>query len=190
MTEARAQRWESIRDSAVGLARRVGAESRAVAYVWRAGMIGPDPPKRTLEVFRAIDRLGQLGGAIAIAAIRHGDRTGLIDELGTFLGQTPPAPSQPSSVVLLTSGTTGTPKGAPRHQGRSLVPVGALLSKVPYRAGESTYVAAPMFHGLGFTQMLLSATLGCTTVVHRRFKPSRVLEAIAEHRLTALWWCR
>ena len=31
-------------------------------------MIGADP-RRALEIFRAMDRLGQLGGAIAIAAI-------------------------------------------------------------------------------------------------------------------------
>jgi dTDP-4-amino-4,6-dideoxygalactose transaminase len=49
---------------------------------------------------------------------------------------------------------SGTPRGASRHQGRSLHPVGALLSKVPYRGGESTFVAAPMFHGLGFSQVL------------------------------------
>ena len=88
--------------------------------------------------------------------------------------------------MLLTSGTTGTPKGAPRHQGRSLAPIGALLSKVPYRARESTYDAAPMFHGLGFTQMVLSVTLGCTTICERRFNPERVLEAITRRRPTGL----
>src|SRR5437764_9893165 len=66
------------------LGRRAGVESRALKHVWRAGMIGADPPARTLAVFRAIDRLGQLGGAIAVAAIRHGDRIGLIDELGSL----------------------------------------------------------------------------------------------------------
>jgi fatty-acyl-CoA synthase len=284
------------------LVRRGVVESRAAVYAWRAGMIGADPPRRALEIFRAVDRLGQLGGAIAIAAIRHGDRVGLIDELGSltfrqldarsdalavglrergmregdgvgilcrnhrgfvdatfgtaklgarvlylntdFAGpqlrdvceregvsllihdeeyeelvqpisarhgrllawsegnpagegtlesvlaasarRTPEPPSQPANVVLLTSGTTGTPKGAPRHQGRSLAPIGALLSKVPYRSRESTYDAAPMFHGLGFTQMVLSVTLGCTTIVQRRFNPERVLAAIAAHRPTAL----
>ena len=59
-------------------------ESRAAVHAWRAGMIGADPPRRALAVFRALDRLGQLGGAIAIAAIRHGDRVGLIDELGSL----------------------------------------------------------------------------------------------------------
>ena len=67
-----------------------------------------------------------------------------------------------------------------------MAPIGALLSKVPYRSGESTYVAAPMFHGLGFTQMVLSVTLGCTTIVQRRFGAERVLEAVAVHRPTAL----
>jgi fatty-acyl-CoA synthase len=88
--------------------------------------------------------------------------------------------------VLLTSGTTGTPKGAPRHQGRSLAPIGALLSKVPYRSREAIHVAAPMFHGLGFTQTVLAVTLGCTTITHRRFRPEAVLEAITEHRPAAL----
>src|SRR5581483_11900023 len=66
------------------LSRRAAVESRALRHVWRAGLIGLDPPARTLAVFRAIGRLGQLGGAIAVAAIRHGERPGLSDELGTL----------------------------------------------------------------------------------------------------------
>ncbi len=103
-----------------------------------------------------------------------------------YAGQVPAPPSEQASLVLLTSGTTGTPKGAPRSASRSFSPVGALLSKVPYRSGESTYVAAPMFHGLGYTQMALAVILGSTTICERRFKPERVLEAIATHRPTAL----
>src|SRR4029077_12814067 len=106
--------------------------------------------------------------------------------IAAFAGRVPPPPAQPASVVLLTSGTPGTPKGAPRGQGRSLAPLGALLSKVPYRSGEATYVAAPMFHGVGFTQMALSMTLGCTAIVERRFDAERVLEAIDRWRPTAL----
>ena len=43
-----------------------------------------------------------------------------------------------------------------------------------------------MFHALGFTQMVLSVTLGCTSIVERRFKPERVLESIGRKRPTAL----
>ena len=106
--------------------------------------------------------------------------------IAAHAGEVLPPPSQPAAVVLLTSGTTGTPKGAPRHQGRSLHPIGALLSKVPYRGGEMTFVAAPMFHGLGFTQMVLSVILGTSTIVQRRFRPEAVLDAIARERPTGL----
>ncbi len=101
-------------------------------------------------------------------------------------GEVPPPPAQPGRVVLLTSGTTGTPKGAGRHQGMSLHPIGALLSKVPFRSRESTYMAAPMFHALGFTQTILAVILGCTLICERRFKPARVLEAIERERPTSL----
>jgi fatty-acyl-CoA synthase len=286
---------------ATDIARRAATEARALYHVQRSGMFGLDSPKRSAEVLRAIGQLGQIGGAVAVAAIKHGDRVGLVDELGplTFAelnarsnalacgmrdrglnegdgvgilcrnhrgfldamfgaskvggrvlflntdfggpqladvcaresvsllvydeeyeplvgsmetahgrllgwtdgppppdsmqalidanaGRMPQQPSEPASVVLLTSGTTGTPKGAPRGQHRTLAPLGALLSKVPYRACESTYVAAPMFHGLGFTQMVLAVMLGSTTIVERRFRPERVLEAIQRDRPTAL----
>jgi fatty-acyl-CoA synthase len=43
-----------------------------------------------------------------------------------------------------------------------------------------------MFHGLGFTQMVLAVMLGSTTITQRRFKPERVLAAIDQHHPTAL----
>jgi fatty-acyl-CoA synthase len=296
---------ESSLNTAIGFGRRAANELRALSHMRRAGIIGGDPPKETIKGLRLSAQYGQIAGAVMIAAMRHGDRPGLIDELGTlsfseldarssalacalrarglregdsvgilcrnhrglldinygagkigarvlllntdfggpqlrdvcereevvllvhdeeyedlaapigggrdqfqrvlgwvdgdggsldtleglisqFAGQVPPPPSQQASLVLLTSGTTGTPKGAPRSGGRSFAPVGALLSKVPYRAGESTYVAAPMFHGLGYTQMALSVILGSTVICERRFKPERVLDAIVRERPTAL----
>ena len=96
------------------------------------------------------------------------------------------APPRHSRVVLLTSGTTGTPKGAPRSATRSIAPIGQMLSKVPYRAAESTYLAPPMFHGVGYSQMLLSLSLGCTVITERRFDPARVLAAVTAHRPAAL----
>ena len=38
--------------------------------------------------------------------------------------------------MILTSGTTGTPKGAQRKQPESLDPAAALFSKIPLHAGE------------------------------------------------------
>jgi fatty-acyl-CoA synthase len=98
----------------------------------------------------------------------------------------PPKPETQSTVVVLTSGTTGTPKGAPRQPVASLVPIAAVLSKVPYRAGEATVVCAPMFHALGLAQTLLNVGLGCTTIVRRRFDPELALADVERHRATAL----
>jgi fatty-acyl-CoA synthase len=98
----------------------------------------------------------------------------------------PPKPASSASIVILTSGTTGTPKGAPRAQPKSLVPLAAVLSKVPYRAGEATVVCAPMFHALGFAQGLLTIAMGSTAILRRRFDPELALEDVERHRATAL----
>jgi fatty-acyl-CoA synthase len=114
------------------------------------------------------------------------DAPTLEDLIGSGDPSPPPAPDGQSSVVMLTSGTTGTPKGAPRTQPRSLAAVGALLSKVPFRAEESTYVAAPLFHALGFAHAAVAMGLGSTLVVHRRFEPQRTIATVAERRCSAL----
>jgi fatty-acyl-CoA synthase len=87
---------------------------------------------------------------------------------------------------MLTSGTTGTPKGAPREQPSSLAPLGAVLSKVPLRAGEPAYIAAPMFHALGFATTLLAVGMGSAVVCRRRFDPAQALDGVAEEGCAAL----
>src|SRR5215210_2272036 len=52
-------------------------------------------------------------------------------------------PAEKGRVVILTSGTTGTPKGASRKQPESLGPAVALLSRIPLRAREKTFIVAP-----------------------------------------------
>ncbi len=103
-------------------------------------------------------------------------------------GNASPAPRTgvDPKVVLLTSGTTGTPKGAPRAEPRSLAPVGALLSRVPFEAKGVLVLPAPMFHTLGFAQALLNGFLGSTLVVRRRFDPALVLQDLSFHRATGM----
>jgi fatty-acyl-CoA synthase len=97
---------------------------------------------------------------------------------------TPPA--QKGRVVILTSGTTGTPKGAARPQSDSVEPAAALFSKIPLKARETTMIAAPMFHSWGYAHFLLSLPLLSTLVLRRKFDPEETLKAIAQHRATAL----
>lgn len=96
-----------------------------------------------------------------------------------------PVPGKPGGFVLLTSGTTGAPKGAPRPQ-TSVLDSAQFLDRVPLRTGESTFMAAPLFHGTGLSQFILSFALGCTVVVRRKFDPEETLRAIAANRCSAL----
>jgi acyl-CoA synthetase (AMP-forming)/AMP-acid ligase II len=95
-------------------------------------------------------------------------------------------PAEKGRVVILTSGTTGTPKGAPRKQPDSMEPLAALFSKIPLRARERTVIAAPMFHSWGFAHFTLALPLASTLVLRRKFDPEDTLRAVAHHRATAL----
>jgi acyl-CoA synthetase (AMP-forming)/AMP-acid ligase II len=99
---------------------------------------------------------------------------------------TPPKPGESPRITILTSGTTGTPKGAPRSEPRSLSLIGGLLSKVPFRAREVTELPVPMFHALGFMQAIVGIGLGSTLVLRRRFDPEQTLDSLQEHEASAM----
>jgi acyl-CoA synthetase (AMP-forming)/AMP-acid ligase II len=113
------------------------------------------------------------------------DRT--LDELiaGGDVSDLAPPPEQ-GKALILTSGTTGTPKGASRKQPQSLDPVAALLERIPLKARERTMIAAPMFHSWGFAHFTLAMGLCSTIVLKRRFDPEATLSLTAQHECTAL----
>jgi fatty-acyl-CoA synthase len=110
--------------------------------------------------------------------------------LEDLIAQNSDAPLQPprehGRVVILTSGTTGTPKGAKRKQPDSMEPLAAMFSKIPLRAHETTVIAAPMFHSWGYGHFTLAMPLASTLVLPRRFDPEGTLRAISQHRASAL----
>jgi fatty-acyl-CoA synthase len=285
--------------------RRLPAEIQALLTIVNAGVLTPQRPSRLLAIHAALERYGALGALSNVAAIRHGDRPGLVDELGAlsfaemdrrsnavanalrargvgpgdgvgilcrnhrgmydasfgvlktggrvlylntdFAGpqaqevcaregvqalvydqefssvvasvdapkgrlvawcddpgrdagrgptlesliasgnpNPPPAPGSPGTVIILTSGTTGTPKGANRSPPRSLTAAAAILSRIPFRARESTLISPPVYHSWGLGMSILAIGLGSTMVVRRRLDPEATLFALAEHRCTAL----
>jgi acyl-CoA synthetase (AMP-forming)/AMP-acid ligase II len=95
-------------------------------------------------------------------------------------------PEESSRFVILTSGTTGTPKGAQRAQPDTLSPLAALFSKIPLRSRERTMIAAPLFHSWGFAHFVLGLALNSTYVLRRKFDPEDTLRATQESGATAL----
>ena len=128
----------------------------------------------------------RLGGFRAWPDTRH-DAADTLDALAASASSSAPAPpARPPRLVILTSGTTGAPKGAGRDVPFSLAPIGGPLSRVPFRAGEVTQICTPMFHALGFTQALLQIGLGATMVLERRFDERALLASVQRHGVTAL----
>jgi len=283
------------------LAERAGDEAYFARLCVRSGLVGIEPPHRMAQMLFAFQRYGMLAGAVAVGAIRQGDRAAIIDERGelsykqlhersnalanawrerglepgegvailvrnhrgflesvfaaakcgarivllntSFAGpqirevaeregtdllvyddeyaevlagidapprgrwrawtdepgddtldalieggdtSAPPRAGTAPRITILTSGTSGTPKGAPRSEPKSLALLGGLLSKVPFKAREATELCVPMFHALGFAQALVGLGLGSTLVVRRRFDPEQTLASIERHRATAM----
>ena len=284
--------------SPLAVADRALLELRSLRAVHRAGLVGGASPLALPSLVRALERYGPLGGGLRIAAIKHGDRAGLIDDLGSMtfgeldreadrlanalrdrgicdgaglgllcrnhrfalltifaaaragartvylntsfappqvrdvaareevdaivcdedllallaetegredaivgwgdgdctvssliaggLGDAPPKPSQRGGIVMLTSGTTGTPKGAQRSEPKSLVIPGSLLERIPFRDREVVAVPAPLFHATGFAMTLLQIALGSTVVLHRRYDPATTLDDLERHGVNSV----
>lgn len=90
-----------------------------------------------------------------------------------------------SKLILLTSGTTGTPKGA-KHSGGGASNLIAILSRTPWRLGETTVVVAPMFHAWGFSQLVFASAMACTVVTRRKFDPEATLALVDKYKATGL----
>jgi fatty-acyl-CoA synthase len=96
-----------------------------------------------------------------------------------------PRPKTVGGLVLLTSGTTGTPKGASR-QVSSPFAAAQFLDRVPLGINERTFFGAPLFHGTGLSQFLLTLALGSTTVTRRKYDPRKTLEMIEKYKCETL----
>ncbi len=96
-----------------------------------------------------------------------------------------PPPDKPRFVIL-TSGTTGTPKGAQRSSPDGLLVLAALIDKIPYRARDTMMVAAPLFHSWGFFHFVMSLPTASTMVLRRRFDEEETLRAVQDHKAQIL----
>ena len=96
------------------------------------------------------------------------------------------APSREGRVVILTSGTTGTPKGASRGNPQTLDPAVSLLDRIPLHTRQTVHIAAPLFHSWGFAHYTLGLILGSTYVLRRKFDPEACLAEVARTRAEVL----
>jgi len=201
---ARANRLAAaLREMGAGEGGKVAVISRnnvgLVQLMLACGLLGADVLLLNTglaepQVFDAVQRHGARV-IVADAEFAHliGEMPGCLtmDEAEELIDHTPGTriepPEQPGRIVVLTSGTTGSPRGARRPTPKGLGAAVALLSRIPLHTGERMLIAAPLFHAWGLSALQVGMPLRATLVLQRRFDPEDCLRAIEAHRVTSLF---
>ncbi|MFI6368149.1 acyl-CoA synthetase [Nocardia sp. NPDC050630] len=97
----------------------------------------------------------------------------------------PPSPARPGGFIILTSGTTGLPKGAPRTKLTPLVSA-LFVDRIPFPRRSAVVIVSPLFHATGFGMWSVATALVNKTVMQRRFDAESTLRLLAEHRAEML----
>ncbi len=118
------------------------------------------------------------------AAVVDGDA---LRAMATSGDRTTPVRHQ-GRVVILTSGTTGRPKGATRGGAGANALEGAagILERIPFRPRDVQVVPSPLFHAWGLSHLMFGFTRCATTVIAPRFDPAATLRSIADERARVL----
>jgi long-chain acyl-CoA synthetase len=96
-------------------------------------------------------------------------------------------PDDAAAWLFYTSGTTGRPKGAIlTHANLTFIAVSWCADLHCLQPEDIVLHCAPLSHGAGF-HALVAVARGAENVVHARFDPPAVFEAIARHRVSVVW---
>ncbi|MGN9811859.1 AMP-binding protein [Micromonospora sp. BQ11] len=105
---------------------------------------------------------------------------------GALPGELRP-PERDGRIIVLTSGTTGTPKGARRPTPNGFGPLVSIIDRIPLHARDRVMIAAPLFHTWGYAALQVCFALRATVVLHRRFEPAATVAALVAQRCDALF---
>lgn len=120
-------------------------------------------------------------------AERHSEWASLHEVIRTTpTDQSIPAIPRLGRTIILTSGTTGTPKGARRPEPKTYMPASSIMSRIPLKHHRPVFLSAPMFHTWGFAQIQLALALRNTMIMQRKFSPKATLKVIEKNRPYAI----
>lgn len=97
-----------------------------------------------------------------------------------------PAFPRHGNIVLMSSGTSGVPKGILRPEPVLPLVVAGYLAAVPWHAGMTMQITASMFHTWGWSAVNVSLGARNTIVTQRVFDPENVFRQIDHYRCDGL----
>ena len=90
------------------------------------------------------------------------------------------------NLVLMSSGTTGIPKGIVRPEPRMPFVVAGYLEAIPWRAGDTVQLTASIFHTWGWSALQVALATRSTIVTRRIFDPEACFRDIERYRCDGL----
>ncbi|MCP2321191.1 fatty-acyl-CoA synthase [Nocardia amikacinitolerans] len=96
-----------------------------------------------------------------------------------------PAPSKPGGFIILTSGTTGLPKGAPRTKVTPMA-TAQFVDRIPFQKFGTMVIVSPIFHSTGLGTWLVGTVLSNKIVMRRRFDAEATLKMVSDHKADML----
>ena len=113
---------------------------------------------------------------------------GLIEQTVLNVGEDRlPAKPSKSHHVVMTSGTTGMPKGVIRRQLLSPQGIAPALAAVPWRRGMKVFVQGTLFHFYGWGILMVTLVSGSAVITRRKHSSEQTLQIIRDYDVNG--WC-
>jgi len=128
-------------------------------------------------------------GFVGLALVADAEGDGTIVSLEAEGCSPPRGGGRHGRLVIMTSGTTGSPKGSRRDPEAlgAIAPISSLLQGIGLRSGDPIVILPPLFHGFGLAYFLMAMTFGCPVSVVRRFDAADVLAQIERDRVQVMF---
>jgi acyl-CoA synthetase (AMP-forming)/AMP-acid ligase II len=175
-------------------ASRAGADALLLNTFLSAGQLHDilvrEKPAAVIVDADLYETMGEVPEGIRVIIGHPGDGTiradSSLDALARSEHPDLPPPAKPGRIVILTSGTTGTPKGARRGSPKGLSAAASILSRLAFKPKEVMLIAPPVFHTWGFGMLQLAPALGSTIVLRRKPDAEVLLQAVEQHKCTSI----
>ena len=92
-------------------------------------------------------------------------------------------PARPGRTIVLTSGTTGTPKGAARREPQGVGNLVSIIERIPVRAHDRMLISAPLFHTWGYAALQLALGTRATIILRRENGAAATLTTLERERV-------